>query len=356
MKTEHYARPPSPRHFHSAILKVLGKAVRPGQVVYYDTVLDPIIKVAGFDPENLAQYGDPAKGWRKEGRCSPPGFYRQIHIAVRYLSQSPKCKVKLCRFGDRRGWWGLTKEGSHQAAALNGPNITALHLENMFREVGGMQHSALYRILFAAIGRKLPVSQRADLVEDHIQQCVMLLIARDALRNRIEKGLSITPSAIAAFAINSAINDCRDMARNPICRELYGARTDKERKTRQKVEWGGEHTSCPLLSDTPANWNNENANSTLMVDVAEVPDVTIDEWLDFEAVFLEMQDAIQDRKPLAWQRYSGIVRMKVEGATTKDICVEEGVSRHRAATILAETRRVLREARHEGALGLLNGV
>ena len=338
---------PTPRFFHDAIVTVLGKATRPGHFVHFEEVLDPIILEAGFDPNNLSKYGDPALGWRTEGRQSPPGMYRQLHIGVRYLALSPNCKQKLCRLGPQRGQWGLTRAGSRKALRRNGPNVTARYLDDQFKAPGGMQNSPLYRIMHAAISRRLPGSLNAGLVDDHIQQCVVWLIARDSFRNKLEGNAVISHSAMATFGVNSAINDCRNLSRNPVCREIYGARTDKERKDLENEpdtprRW--QHT------DPRVSWTTSNTGTPEM-DLMEEQEVSIEEYLDFEVVFQEVVETLQERKALAWERYSNITRkMVVEGYTAGDVQKTEGVSRHRAATILAESRRVLRAARAEGDL------
>ena len=76
----------------------------------------------------------------------------------------------------------------------------------------------------------------------------------------------------------------------------------------------------------------------------------MDDWVQFDGIMEQIEDIVRRKKPKAWMRYVGIIRMRVSGFTVKEIAKEEGVSHHRAASIVAEARRCMKEATSPAAL------
>ena len=337
--------PPSASHFADPLVLSLGRAVgfKAGVFVQGSSVLAAIIQEAGYDPENLSQYGDPNKGWRLGGRGPTAGFRRRIQRAFRNTKQ---CSTPLTMKGPGRGSWGLTKAGVVRARALTGGcNLTGDFLDSRLRATGGMD-GALMSLLRAALTKRLPRSASADLVDGHIHNCFVRLISRDSLRERLLRGQAVPDTLLATYAVRSGFTDIRRMATNPVCRELYGARTERERET-------GRLPQEKLPPQGAVNWRREG-EYLVVNDFADTtapePVELLQDRTEFEALWSSVERAVRTRKPKAWTRYLGVLRMRFEGFTVKEIAAAEGVSQHRASSIVSEARRCLREARQTGAL------
>ena len=113
--------PKSPA-FVPSILRVFGKATNltPNKEIDVEAILPDIIRDAGYDPDNLAQYGmlDPVKeGWVRKGHLNPVGLDRKIRIALVTLHRDVKPALTVL-FHKRKGTWGLTKTGVAKARTL----------------------------------------------------------------------------------------------------------------------------------------------------------------------------------------------------------------------------------------------
>lgn len=339
-------RLPTPVTFRKSLLIVLGTQVGlkadhfvPGN---RDMQL-AIIREAGFDPDNLAQYGDPAQGWRLDGITNPPGFLR--HVVLSYGDSRRKQNPPLTIAG-AKGQWGLTEAGVTLARSfirakrlaakeknLQQCNGTADFLNKHLLKTGGYSGSFM-RTMRATVAKKLPVSYASQQVDDHIQTCFTKLIARDSLTAWLAAGNSIEDRHLAMFIVRSAFSEVRDSAGNPVCRELYGARTDSERK---------KDVQLPAITDSRVIWStdNESGESPHWVDLVD-DTASPEEQVAFASIMKQVYSVIQEKKPQTAERFIKIVNMRSEGLSLKEIAEEEGVSPFRAASLMAEVRRVLR--------------
>jgi len=348
-------KPPKPSHYHDPILKVLGQHVgfKSGVFVSSNAILPDIIREAGYDPDNLEKEGDPALGWTMEGQ-SPAGFRRQVSIAHRRFYSTkgtvklPKGQPALTLLSTPRGKMALTEEGVKKAKELcgikedsssSGGNMTSKFLDKRLAETGGLD-GTLYTLMRAAVSSKLPLSASIDRVDDHIQNCLLNLIRRDALRGRILKGVHITNSHLATYAVRTGFTDIRKDGTEPVCREMYGARTERERA--KKIVLGP-------LDDDRLCWSvNEDGTHT-------VSDIAVDgdeaeAKMAFENIWAQIREVVKDKKPQKWERYVTILYRVSEGWSVKEIAAAEDVSRHRAASLVQEARRCVREGRAENLL------
>jgi hypothetical protein len=219
----------------------------------------------------------------------------------------------------------------------SGRNATSEFLDKRLRD----SHGSFMATLRNAVAKKLPVSHAVGIVDDHIQNCFMRLIARDSLRDRLTAGYKVTDQQIALFAVRAGFTDIRDSGTDPVCREMYGARTEREREKGvvfapihdARVVWateGDEH---------PGTWMDIADNSENQEDAVA-----------FAQVCGRLEDTIRKYKPTVADRYIGILRSKATGGTINSIADGEGVSSCRASAMMAEVRRVLRK---EGIANLM---
>lgn len=353
---------PRPKMFYEPLLRVLGKLSdhRPEVSFSHDDVIDLVMRDIGVDPNNLPH------GWDERGSN------RQIKALdrVRWAVKSMKGAKDPLIGQPNRGQWCLTPAGVEAARALNGVTKDAEGCgqgssgggsdepvegpEESFKSGGANetagwlgQHASangdLYKMARAALARRLPVSASSQMLDDHIQNWMMRAIERNALAKLIAAE-KVPYSKVVAYIVNSGRTDARDMGTDALCREMFGARTEKERKeVRERRDEGRDvqFEDCAVSRGQDTDGNIIGPEGSTSLD---------DEALDFDLVWRQIETVVQDRKPQAWQRYANILSMKAQEYSTREIAKAEGVSRNRAASMLAEARRCVRESYEDGDL------
>jgi hypothetical protein len=224
--------------------------------------------------------------------------------------------------------------------------LRAKRSRNLTAEWLGKHLTAEIRnLMIMTVGSKLPVSASTNQVEDHVQECLTRLIYRDSLRERIMEGVEITPSHLASYAFRSACSDIRSMGTNPVCREIYGARTETERR---KAKEDGSEGRRWGLKDSRVSFQKGEDGVSAVLEIADEEGTALEDVQAFETFWTRMESVLKWRVPGAWPRYAKILRMKVEGGTTKEIAKELGVSDSRTTTMMAVARGIIREAREAG--------
>ena len=137
------------------------------------------------------------------------------------------------------------------------------------------------------------------------------MIARDALKSRIESDLPITYSHIAAYCVRSAYNDIRDSGTNPILREMVGARTEVE------IKKGVSGVSMPLdqLNVQYRVINHINEEGFRDVEIIDMA-THIEEKKGFEDVWQQIKEyAVSSKDPMILD----ILGLKLEGHSLSEI-------------------------------------
>ena len=238
--------------------------------------------------------------------------------------------------------WNITQVG-REHVGMGGPNVTAKWLNDQLKFKRGEPERQLHRKMRIALSKRLPVSANTDQIEDHIQNFLLRVIRRDAFAKILMDGRTLPHSKVVAYCVNSGRTDARDMGKEPVCREMFGARTEKERRLR------AVDGATPAFGDPSVGEWDTDGNLVL----PEGAPMTEEEVLDFDAIWSRIETIVYDRKPQAWERYAGLLALKMQGYTTREIADKEGVSRNRVASMLAEARRHVRDGREEGDLAYL---
>jgi len=358
--------------FRDPLLRILGIATQLTPNVFIpfnDDLIHQVIADAGFDLDNLAQYGTPEQGWNLSNQTKPASLVRRVALCYRF---SHKINVPLTVAGGTRGQWALTEAGVEAALDLlledsvltapqvvqdaphapifveapiapvvvaeapkakRKPNVTSNFLGQRISETGG-DKGTLMSIMRRAVIKHLPVSHTAGIVDDHIQNCFCRMISRDSLANRLEEGGVISDHALAMFAVRAGFTDIRDSATDPVCRELYGARTEKERDN---------GVVLPPSTDKRVTWSTDEGESSVWLTIADDA-AGPEDIVTFQRMWERLENTIRVKKPHVSERYINILRMRINGCTMKDIAEKENVSPFRAAALMAEVRRVLKSA------------
>jgi len=225
--------------------------------------------------------------------------------------------------------WTLTDAGRDALAAVRAEVVPVLEVErNATARWFDTHMAALYPILERKIRQRCQVSHYIGTTMDHVQEYLHRAIRRDAFRSRLEAGQSIPLSQVAVYALRSAQNDIRNSGSEPVCRELYGARTEKEVKggegpDRDRNTWRKSARGRGVRSDEGS-----------VVDMAEMADggtttPNLDETLAFQQVWSRLE--VHIRKTFAPSEIDLILaflRARVEGAsiaeTASSLHIEPG--------------------------------
>lgn len=198
--------------------------------------------------------------------------------------------------------------------------------EHLARRSDGSEAPLLSQLRIA-LTRRFQISHTAGMIEDHIHNYIVRAIRRDAFAKMLGECPLLPYGKVISYAVNSAKTDIRDMGVEPLCREGYGARTEQERlKTPQPKA----RVRRPVDTDG-AIFSLEDPHSP-------------EDWLDFEKIWTQVQNMVQRKKPHAWERYSQLLRLKLEGYSTDEIAEKTGVGSNRAAWMLQEARKCVRKA------------
>lgn len=333
-----------PRTFAAPMLRALGKlsghTLNP---VDRHEVVRATLREAGYNPNNLPV------GWNTPSSNGQP----QILEALRSLARSMSTLITRTL----RNTWSLTPAGLERAAKYNnvtllsiptpppapvkksGPNVTAQWFTKHLTPPKGEQDSELMRMMRGALMKHMPLSVRRGLIEDHIQNFVVRVIHRDSFAQVLASGEEVPYSKVASYCVNSGRSDARDMGTDPVCREMMGARTDKERRatTGEVAEVSVQFSN--LSASQPARYLDASGSLRDLEDVE-----TVDPEQDFEVIWRRVEDVIQKQDPEAWEMYAPILRLKVAGFSTSEIAREAGLTRTRAAKLVHEAREMVRES------------
>jgi len=338
--------PPSFCDFRQPVLTVLGTLTdnQPGVFVpVTEKLFQLIYRTAGFNPKKLARYGTPEEGWRIEGNTNPPGFRRKATIA--YQDLHTRVKVVLTVKGVR-GQWALTPEGAAQNKALEEatrgkPNETALFIDRRLKATKG----DFLRLLHRSVASKMPVSATCGMVEYHVQNCMVKLISRNALKSRIMMGLPIPDYHIVQWAVRAAYTDVRNDGTEPITREMYGARTDTER-ARAKNSVDPENVIQHTRKDPRILYGGEDSDGSwtdIRDDETTATSEAVDDNLLFQNVWDRVEAVMQTKTPLG-SHYMELLGKKATGCSIQELADGAGMPAKRMKALLTRAKRTARQS------------
>lgn len=329
--------------FYDPVIKVIGllTSCKPGSYAFGKEVVLGVLREVGLDPDHLPE-GLTFKGRR--------GLGRRVQLAFRNQRAGYRAvKVALTQQGDGHMLWGLTPEGIEKAKALCNEetesemvvlpkNLTSKWLDAHYHEV--------YPTMLAAIRRRMIVSTRAGLAEDHLQGFFLKLVSRDGLASRIQAGQSIPATWLASCVVKSAITDIRDWGCNPVTREILGARTDQERR-RATLE---EAESVGVVAQTASQvvYMKQDGMAQLLDVRDESAFLDAEQRATFAALWSRVGNAVRAVKPLASPRYVHLYHRQLMGDRVEEIAKQEGISGHRVASMLHEVRQAIQAAKERG--------
>ena len=325
-----------PRVFAQPMLRALGKlSGHTLEPVDRPDVLRSTLAEAGYDPDHLPL------GWNDLASNGQP----QIMEALRSLARSMSTLITR----NQRNTWSLTRAGLDRAAEYNGvvltlvedpipapkkqgPNLTSQWLTKHLTPIRGEADSKLMTLLKGALTRHMRISVDRGLVEDHIQNFMIRVIRRDSFAATLAAGEELPYTKVASYCVNSSRSDVRDMGTDPVCREMMGARTDKERRQHDTEE--------SAVTAQPANKGHYDTDGNVKAPAAVVTPVVAP---DFETVWRRVEETASAHRPHAWKLYAPILQLKAEGFSIQEIATQKGITRKRASKMLSDACQLVRD-------------
>jgi DNA-directed RNA polymerase specialized sigma24 family protein len=343
------------------------QSTTPGQLLpLTEDLAKRVCRLSGIEPNKLAKYGSPKAGWFWAGidPTSKPvtGLRRKILIAY---AQHAKRKNPLCIRGNR-GWYGLTDAGHAEAlrliavreekkqarlaakAAKPAVKPTENATSRFLSAALAKPDSKLLNTMHRYVAKNMPVSATVGVIDDHINNCFVKLIARDALAGRIAAGSEIKDHHVATWAVRSAYGDIRSDGTEPVTREMYGARTDRER--RSTIKEVTDTISDPRVIFAASGEDGSTGSS--WADIADTDSSftagAAEDRVQFDQVWKQVEEiTLASRKPAEGRRNLSILRMRAAGLSTKEIADKQGISLCSANNLIARVRDVILEGFEE---------
>lgn len=198
-------------------------------------------------------------------------------------------------------------------------------------------NTTLYQYLCGRLAQKLPASSLNNLVGDHVQEFLMHMVMRDSLAKQIRQHLPIRPSSLLVFCTRSAYNDLRDMAQEPVCRQMIGAKTELEVQgiVKRKTHLCGDSTI------TVVNQKSESGDDSLpeMCVVASAPTDSIESMEAFDMFWARLQPILENQMGEDKGRQAlAISRKVVDGLSIREAGEEEGIDLKVATALYTKAR------------------
>ena len=345
------------------MLYVLGEltAYQPRKPIYthtpkapgHDALMDDILRAAGFDPGGDARML-PASTWDNfeslplprtlYGSSHPIGMYRRVYLTVheRSLEYTKPRPHGFRLFRKMKGGWALSEQGVAAAVSIrdhfknDSRNITAVWLDTQMNE--GLYDTMLSNLTMSPHMAK---DRSSGEIKDHLHQYFSDCIRRDSLRTWLLRGDAPSANQLSSWAIRKGISTFRRRAQDALHRSMRGALTARERI--EGVPGTQAMSANPYKEIMQDSSEDEDATQGQMV---LVDDSAQDAYhqVAWEEGMVRIREAIRRHKAGNPERYVGIFDLMCEDMTVMDIGEMEGVSRNRAAGIMAGTRTAIRSA------------
>lgn len=274
-------------------------------------------------------------------------FAREMHLAERWFGVLRD--EGLVREG-ASGSWSLTPAGIAASVEARDwcskQNVTAFWVD---RVIDKTYFQKLVTHLQYACARSAHFNELHDLVNGYL----LNLINRNGLRARIAAGNQPSPSNIRSWCYKSALSQFRDEGRDALTRSFKGARTEKDLRLGTSEDIPVRH----LPAETQAVFlgvdddgrddihvsGSGSSNALLDVVGGNLEDDIIHRLTAQRGIALT-EAAIRREKSGAQDRFLRINQMTLNDMSFADIGAAEGVSRNRAAALVADLRAAVHRA------------
>jgi hypothetical protein len=363
---------------------------------------DRVLQAAGYNPfedyeaadlplprhtltdENGKALGSsiPFKLW---GNSAPCGMYKRVYYALRDYSrdycQTSGGKMRVSKatkatksaskgkkggiplfvnLGSvgKTGRWALTEAGVAMAARVrtafqtDNRNVTACWLD------GQLNHQDLFNRMQRALAQdsRMAKERSNEAILDHLQTFFLTRIRRNAFAVRLGNGELPTFRQLLDWCVRNSISTFRKFAQEPLTRESRNALTKRERVLGVRgtdAMAASPYTVVSLTADDEGSASHGVRKGRIgSAPVTDVVDPSAVEKMEHRIAWNQglerVRDAVRRHKPGNPERYVNIFDAMCDGISQEGLAMREGVSKNRAATLMADTRTALRKARQVG--------
>ena len=311
------------------------------------------------------------------GNSNPTGMYKRIFYSLRDFSRgycqtsggkkrvskaTKAAKGGLPLFVNEgsegtAGRWSLTEAGVAMAARVrpyfqtDNRNVTACWLD------GQLNHHDLFNRMHRALTQdhRMARERADDAVMDHLQTFFLTRIRRNAFATRLGNGELPTFRQLLDWSVRNSISTFRKFAQEPLTRESRGALTKRERDLGERSTASmaaSPYQIVSLMDDNEGQQSHGVSKGYGGAPLTDVVDPMAAEQMEHRIAWNQgmdrVRDAVRRHKPGNPERYVSIFDAMCDGISQEDLAAKEGVSKNRAATLMADTRTALRQARQAG--------
>lgn len=205
--------------------------------------------------------------------------------------------------------------------------------------------------LLTSLGFKMEVSRETGQLEDHLHTAIVRWLERKAFDKRITLGNAPKFSSLKNFTTNSAYTDARTWGRDPVCRTLFGAKT----QTDFKLEGEGRSTA-DYQHPSPSSICVEKNDDGKIVNTTIIDSSVAHQQTDFEQVWQRLEKIFEKKFGGNGERNLRIMcDFGVEGYSVKEIAKRCSLEDDDVTQILSEVRRHMRRDRNKPEMQDLMG-
>lgn len=355
---------PSNKFFRTAVVDMIAEKAdyRANVGVRFDSdVNDEVLRRLDINPDTDPRVTSGL--WPKVGKGS---LYRQINLALTkqrvHFSQVPK-SVEPVVIWVGKGVYALTERGIEQAMERK-PAPAPVDPAQLVRDWLNQEISkGLLETMRSVLSNKLSKSYNLGEIDDLINSYLCEILGSEKFAERIASGNIPTHRTLSSWACRRAYSRFRNAGKDAHQRTLREANTARER-TRDtdgeldketiheavvSISTFGEHTPIHLVNNPEGQVNPRSGShtGTPLLDVSDPVDTeeAVLASIDRARGLKRLEQTIKRNKPGAPERYWGIFEQTCEGLSCKEIAEKEGVSRNRAASLMASMREALDQGR-----------
>lgn len=368
---------PTSNNLQAPLLHVLGELSSYRPRVFFPSTLrkgthdplrDDVLRAAGYDPggsSRLLVAGTLAEDVLEEPPLElhgtrPAMMYRRIYLGAQQRSSTYTKKRKILPlFVMSDDGWGLTEAGVAAATKIR-PAFARYH--NVEVEVGGKTHTVrrmvrnvtqvwldgqlsagLYEIVLRHLLHepRLSKERTSGEITDHFHQFLSDVIRRDSFHRWLARGDAPTVRQMCLWATRKGISAMRKYAKDALHRHTRGALTARERAEGRCCRDAMIASRFQVVIEGGEEGRPETGERVI-VDPSDVErrehDLASAQGID------RVREAVRLHKPGAPDRYERVFGLMLQGTPVAEIGRLEGVSRNRAASLMADTRAAIRAA------------
>jgi len=209
-----------------------------------------------------------------------------------------------------------------------------------------LKSTNLHETLKQAISYKLPRSAAAGLVEDHLQDNYLLWMEQDALAKHIDiEAREVTiPSNVRWWAVKNSYKSIRAAGREPVLRELLGAKTETDLK-REKDAVAGKVT-VNIKPKGAAAVLRSSDDAAFAVRVADSQEIGVGSSvvtmeLDAQDLLTDLREKLNAIGHLQTDQHVAIVVAIADGASVAEAAMTAGVTTDDAKRMMVEVREAM---------------